>query len=1007
MLIKALSNSCYRISRTLNNSYFAHFKNFFVFLCEILFFLIIFASYFYLKQITNQNYYKMKRILTFFMLMACAIGQMKADIVLFSADVTTKDAVSFDASSTTEITSTYATITGGKMYAINQQTSAKELIKSNTNAVGFSFTNNNTFFKVELDNALQAGDVIASRGVSANGTRGLWISTAESRPNECITVVTVDATSAAWVDLNPYTISEGDGLVGATTIYLYRATGNSTYFDEFTITRVGTTATLLFPDDNYSADISKGASSFTAPTLTVDPVAAASEVTYSSSNTNVATVDASSGAITLVGAGKTTITAAIFGSATYSNASASYTLTVINPNIKTVTATWPFDTGVEGQRATISIESVFSIDAVEVADMTYAGVGNDQGVTGTKLQPISQATDNKSQYVKFILTPKKGINFRPTSISFDAMRWGTDGSNKLHYYVEAGSNSVELGNVNPNRNGKGLGWSHYEHEIENVTCTKEAPFALACYVYGLANSKQISLANIIVTGSFDGEAEDETMYNITTSVTPEGAGTVNQSPAGTSQSEGTEVTFTAQANTGYKFLNKWTVNGSEVEGETYTIESLSENTEVVAQFKKLYEISFSAGEGDKGTVNTILTPEYTESYYTTPAANYYVSKAGYTATGWTDGNNTYGFAETINLTEDITLSPVFEENPTSLDEAGDDVTVTWDFTGTPPLNIEGATGYFVAQAEVNSFTLDIPMFIDNTTGSAIEGVRGKTYNIGRSNAQINKGSKFTIPAIKGMTVVITSASNNITETTVAGQTPTSGSGSKTATYVYEGTEETVDIIFSDDGKYYTTIKVTYPEAPQPFTFTLGETGYATYYNSKSAYTIPENLTASVVEGISGNTLNLVEISEIIPAGCGVVLEGTPGYEYTLLPTTEAGNAIENLLRGSDDYATTKGDDPNATYKFYALSVKNGKVGFYWMAENGEAFRNNPNKAYLPVKQESIAISANALFFETTDGLKNIVTKEENSTMPAYNLQGQRVSDSYKGVVITNGKKVIR
>ena len=48
-----------------------------------------------------------------------------------------------------------------------------------------------------------------------------------------------------------------------------------------------------------------------------------------------------------------------------------------------------------------------------------------------------------------------------------------------------------------------------------------------------------------------------------------------------------------------------------------------------------------------------------------------------------------------------------------------------------------------------------------------------------------------------------------------------------------------------------------------------------------------------------------------------------------------------------------------------------------------------------------------LFFDTTDGLKNIVTVGENGAQPAYNLAGQRVSDSYKGVVITNGKKVVR
>ena len=104
-----------------------------------------------------------------------------------------------------------------------------------------------------------------------------------------------------------------------------------------------------------------------------------------------------------------------------------------------------------------------------------------------------------------------------------------------------------------------------------------------------------------------------------------------------------------------------------------------------------------------------------------------------------------------------------------------------------------------------------------------------------------------------------------------------------------------------------------------------------------------------------------------------------------------------------------GDDPGAEYKFYALSSKNGKVGFYWMKEGEGRFLNEPCKAYLPIKQTSTTPTndTNALFFDTTDGLKNIVTVGENGAQPAYNLAGQRVSDSYKGVVITNGKKVVR
>ncbi len=83
--------------------------------------------------------------------------------------------------------------------------------------------------------------------------------------------------------------------------------------------------TLSFPENSYTATLGE---TFNAPTLSVDPADAASEVTYSSSNTGVAMVDEETGAITLVAAGTTTITASINDSETYKNASASYILTV-------------------------------------------------------------------------------------------------------------------------------------------------------------------------------------------------------------------------------------------------------------------------------------------------------------------------------------------------------------------------------------------------------------------------------------------------------------------------------------------------------------------------------------------------------------------------------------------------------------------------------------------------------------------------------------------------------
>ena len=108
------------------------------------------------------------------------------------------------------------------------------------------------------------------------------------------------------------------------------ATTNSVYVIKFTVTYADnngsslTPVTLSFPESNYTAFLGQ---SFTARDLTINPSAAASEVTYRSSDESVATVDAS-GNVTPVDLGTTTITASISNSETYTNASASYTLTV-------------------------------------------------------------------------------------------------------------------------------------------------------------------------------------------------------------------------------------------------------------------------------------------------------------------------------------------------------------------------------------------------------------------------------------------------------------------------------------------------------------------------------------------------------------------------------------------------------------------------------------------------------------------------------------------------------
>ena len=109
-----------------------------------------------------------------------------------------------------------------------------------------------------------------------------------------------------------------------------------------------------------------------------------------------------------------------------------------------------------------------------------------------------------------------------------------------------------------------------------------------------------------------------------------------------------------------------------------------------------------------------------------------------------------------------------------------------------------------------------------------------------------------------------------------------------------------------------------------------------------------------------------------------------------------------MLRGTEDTEWITPEDQ--TCKYYKLTVKNGKAGFYYGANEGGIFENQAHKAYLPVPQ---SLSAKCFFFDEATGIDNMMATDENAGRAIYNLAGQLVNDSYKGVVIINGKKVLR
>ena len=113
--------------------------------------------------------------------------------------------------------------------------------------------------------------------------------------------------------------------VGTYTVYYQvtkEATETVTGSAKITINKA--TATLKFSAETATATLG---AEFQTPTLTVTPEGLEG-VKYTSSNTDVATVNETTGAVTLIGAGEATITAKFAGNDNYEAAEASYTLTV-------------------------------------------------------------------------------------------------------------------------------------------------------------------------------------------------------------------------------------------------------------------------------------------------------------------------------------------------------------------------------------------------------------------------------------------------------------------------------------------------------------------------------------------------------------------------------------------------------------------------------------------------------------------------------------------------------
>ena len=135
----------------------------------------------------------------------------------------------------------------------------------------------------------------------------------------------------------------------------------------------------------------------------------------------------------------------------------------------------------------------------------------------------------------------------------------------------------------------------------------------------------------------------------------------------------------------------------------------------------------------------------------------------------------------------------------------------------------------------------------------------------------------------------------------------------------------------------------------------------------------------------------------VPAGMAVLVQGVPNKEYSLTPATVADHSYKTDLRASD--GTVKAADS----EIYAFATLRGVSGFK-LVTDGVVIP--AKKGYL--KLTSAGSAKNFFAFDDVDtGIGHIDANNMGTTSVVYNLAGQRVDKYYKGIVIENGKKIIR
>lgn len=299
------------------------------------------------------------------------------------------------------------------------------------------------------------------------------------------------------------------------------------------------------------------------PTLTKDPESLTG-ITYSSSNTNVATIDESTGKITLASCGSTTITAKYAGDDTYASSSATYTLRVVDNSIAAGEYTFPINNWFWATNYTGSFK-------VEKAGLKLQGQQNGISISlGNVNSTNAYVDDNETRtYSSYIMTVNAPEGYVLKKIEFVGTKWQSSTLNASAGNM--GAQKIWSGNV-----------SSVEFyftgtcEIKNVKIAyeKAAPAKTLTSIAITGEPAQteytegetFSAEGLVVTATYDDASTAVVTREATWSFSPAtlAVGTTSVTATATYNEKTASETYNVTVKEIPSYTYTWMVNGAEV-----------------------------------------------------------------------------------------------------------------------------------------------------------------------------------------------------------------------------------------------------------------------------------------------------------------------------------------------------------------------------------------------------------------------------------------------------------